>query len=71
MKELKIGDCIHNKNGICSCGKYQNYVCPYKNNIGKCSCSHPITEEIKKQWETKGYFEISISELKYNPFNLR
>ena len=71
MKELKIGECIHNKSGICSCGKYQNYPCQYKNNIDCCYCSHAITEDIKKQWETKGYYIIPCSQLKYNPFKLR
>lgn len=63
-----IGGCFHLVNDfVCSEGRYQNYPCPYKNNIDKCPCSIEVTERIAKQWNEEGKVVFLPSELKYNP----
>jgi hypothetical protein len=63
-----IGGCLHLINGfVCSEGRYQNYPCPYGNNINKCPCSIEVTEKMAKQWNEEGCITLSFSELKYNP----
>ena len=61
-----VGQCLHLVNDfICSEGKYQNYPCPYRYDIGKCKCSIVITEEMAEQWKTKGYIYIAIPNNKF------
>lgn len=55
----KVGQCLHLVSDfICSEGKYQNYPCPYCD-ISKCPNAIVITEEMVKQWQTKGYIHVT------------
>jgi hypothetical protein len=57
---MKVGQCIHLVSDfICTEGKYQNYPCPYKGNISKCSCSIQVTTEMAEQWKAKGYVKVA------------
>lgn len=52
---MVVGECLHLVNSfICTEGKYQNYPCPYRNDISKCCCSIKTTEEMIKQRQKNG-----------------
>lgn len=48
---MKVGQCIHLVSDfICTEGKYQNYPCPYRDNINKCPCPITVTTEMAEQF---------------------
>lgn len=56
---MVVGECLHKK-VICSCGKYQNYCCPYSD-ITKCPSAIVITEEMVEQWKMVGSLALDSS----------
>ena len=70
LEKISIGDCVHidyyATKSICSEKEaHQNFRCPYKDNYGKCKCYIPITETMRNQLETKGYFTHPIPDYWY------
>jgi hypothetical protein len=52
---MKVGQCVHLVSDfICTEGKHQNYPCPYRDNISKCSCSMTVTTEMAEQFNNNG-----------------
>lgn len=60
MHQNLIGTCVHMVNGfICSEGKHQNYLCPYRNDIHNCVCSIKVTKEMVEQLNECGCISIT------------
>ena len=60
MALLKEGSCLHLANDfICTEGKYQNYPCPYRNDIYNCICSINVTKEMVEQLKETGCVSIT------------
>lgn len=63
MSKYIIGDCVHLVNNfVCSCGKYQNYPCPFKGDFTKCKNFVPFTQKMLDDVKTKGYFTFEPKE---------
>ena len=62
MENKKIGSCIHAINDyICSHGVHQNYPCPYRCDMEKCSYFIAFTEQMQEDIKTKGGYRIIIT----------
>ena len=61
---MVLGECLHLANSfVCTQGKYQNYPCPYRNDISKCGCSIKVTEKMIEQWNKYGYITLPVKEI--------
>lgn len=58
---MKTGECIHLASSfICTHGKHQNFLCPYKK-YEKCPSSIIVTEDMEKSWNEKGFVHIAVA----------
>jgi hypothetical protein len=64
-----VGDCYHVCTGICTYGKYQNYMCPYSN-LERCPDYIPLTKSMIESWETKGYIRLNLNDKTYSKLRL-
>ena len=64
MSKYKIGSCVHLViDYVCTCGKHQNYPCPYREDFSKCNNFVPFTQKMLDDVKTKGYFTYEPKEI--------